>query len=108
MRHWPPTIRLFLVPSINRSKVEWLEGYTEQPGSRTICADLPNARMNVVRLLVHEVIHVQHPSWSECRVVQETRKVYNKMTWKAKANFLKEALAVARIGYPPKEEDENA
>jgi hypothetical protein len=64
--------------------------------------------MNVVRLLLHEVLHVQHPSWSERRTILETRKRYNKMTWKGKAELLKTALMRAHIGYPPKEEDENA
>lgn len=104
---FPPTIRLFLVPSINRSKVEWLEGWSDQPGSRTIYVDLPNARMSMVRLLIHEVIHVWHPGWSERKVVRETRKKFNKMTWKGKAELLKTAFARAKIGYPSKEEDEN-
>ena len=104
---FPPTIRLFLVPHMNRSLHESIEGYTEQPGGRTICID-PRARMNMVRLLIHEVLHVQHPSWSERRTWRETRKKFNKMTWKGKAELLKTAFTLARIGYPPKEEDENA
>jgi hypothetical protein len=35
----------------------------------------------------------------------ETRKRYNKMTWKGKVELLQTAFAKAKIGYPPKEED---
>ncbi len=104
---FPPTIRLFFVPCMKSSSKEFLDGYTEQPGGRTICID-PRARMNMVRLLIHEVLHVQHPSWSERRVVLETRKRYNKMTWKGQAELLKTAFGRARVGYPPKEEDKDA
>jgi hypothetical protein len=105
---FPPTIRLFFVPSRNSSPNEYLDGYTEQPGGRTVCVDIVDARMSMVRLLLHEVIHVWHPSWSEHRVIEETRKRFNKMTWKGKLELLQTAFAQAKVGYPPKEEDKHA
>ena len=60
----------------------------------------------MVRLLIHEVLHVQHPSWSESKVILEARKRFNKMTWKGKANLLQSAFARAHVGWPDKE-DEN-
>ena len=101
---FPPTIRLFLVPCINKYKREWIQAYTEEC-SRTIFVDV-RTRCHMVRILIHEVLHVQHPSWSEHRVCAETRKKFNKMTWKGKAELLTTAMSRAKIGYPS--EDDNA
>jgi len=64
--------------------------------------------MNMVRLLIHEVLHVQHPKWSECKILAETKKRFNKMTWKGKVELLQTAFAQSKVGYPPKEEDKDA
>ncbi len=100
---FPPTIRLFLVPIINSHKKEWVQAYSEQPGGRTIYLD-PRTRRNMVRLLIHEVLHVQHPKWSERKIVRETSKRFNEMGWKAKAVFFTQAMSRAKVGWPPKED----
>ena len=99
---FPPTIRLFLVPCLNAHKKEWMNAYSWQPGSRTIFLD-PRTNRNMVRLLIHEVLHVQHPSWFERQTVVETSRIYNKMGWKGRATFLKTAFERAHIGWPDKE-----
>lgn len=103
---FPPTIRLFLVPLINSCKKEYLNAYSEQPGGRTIFLD-PRTKFNMVRLLIHEVLHVQHPSWSEHKTETETTKKYKAMGWKARATLLTSAFSRAHVGWPPKEDKEN-
>ena len=38
---------------------------------------------------VHELTHIDHPSWSEDEVEAHTQKRLKKMSWKAKARMLK-------------------
>lgn len=98
----PPTIRFFLAPCMSDSPNEVLHAYTEQPG-RTIIID-PRSKRHLVRLIIHETLHVKHPSWTETRVVLKTRYLYQRLTCAQKAKILIDAIKNAQIGYPPKEE----
>jgi len=39
--------------------------------------------------MVHELTHVDHPSWTEEEVEAATQKRLKKMSWKAKGRMLK-------------------
>jgi hypothetical protein len=48
-------------------------------------------------VLLHELIHVENPSWSETRVSEETTRRWKVMTWRQKAELL-QLLGSARVG----------
>lgn len=47
--------------------------------------------------ILHELLHVWHPSWSEARVTKEERKRWKRMSWEQKAAIYK-ILGAAKIG----------
>lgn len=49
----------------------------------------PDSRSPQARTLLHELIHVRRPLWSEKRVLQEERRLWAKATWKEKAELFK-------------------
>ena len=51
--------------------------------------DAVPAAIEIGKTLLHEMIHVRHPDWSEEAVVSETRLRWNKMSWKEKARLLR-------------------
>lgn len=50
------------------------------------------------RYLLHELIHVRHPEWSETRVRREEAREWRALTWRQKA-MLYQRLGRARIDY---------
>jgi hypothetical protein len=54
----------------------------------------------MVRLLIHEVLHVMHPQWTENEVRLETKRQLRIMTYTQKATFLRDAMKRAKVGYP--------
>jgi hypothetical protein len=57
-----------------------------QTTGRTVWIDPRGSE--VVKTMVHELIHLKHPSWSEEAVIAETARRYRKMGWKEKARLL--------------------
>lgn len=51
---------------------------------------------DVARTLLHELLHIWHPSWSETRVLREERRRWRRMSWKQKAK-LYQMLASAQL-----------
>ena len=47
--------------------------------------------------LLHELIHVENPGWSETKVRQETTARWRRMGWREKAELLR-LLGGARLG----------
>src|SRR5512143_29408 len=63
--------------------------------SRTIWVD-PRGRHPHLYLL-HELIHLSNPAWSETQVRRETAREWRRMTWREKAALLR-MFGRARIG----------
>ncbi len=93
---FPQRIRLFIVPCVNDAKYKGVA----QPGGGTVHLG-PATDYDMVRLLLHEVLRVQHPQWSPAQVSETAEARYAGMGWRAKANYLRGALAKMEIGWPP-------
>lgn len=91
-----PAIRLVFAPLFKRYKAErqnslHLHGTAQ---GRTITLDPRSSEIG--KTLLHELIHLRHPNWSEEAVLSETKLRWGKMSWKEKARLLK-LLATAQI-----------
>lgn len=84
-----PAIRIIFAPLNNRDKIVRERGYKVdgKAEGRTIWLD-PRS-LPILDTLIHEMTHVNHPSWSEQEVVDYTKKRMKKMGWKEKARLLK-------------------
>lgn len=85
-----PALRIVLVP-LGRTGAH---GHALQ---RTIWVD-PRQPWPAHTLL-HEMIHVENPSWSETAVRRETTRRWRRMTWQQKAALLR-MFGRAVIGTP--------
>lgn len=79
-----PAVRIVFAPIRNRTRGLLVLGESE---GRTIRID-PRGK-DLVRVLLHELLHVRYPKWSERRVRSEESQRWKRMTWKAKARLLK-------------------
>lgn len=78
-----PAVRLILAPIGRRHRgPTWLLGKAH---GRTIHLD-PRCR-DIARTLLHELLHVRHPSWSEAAVRVEEKRRWDRMTWREKARL---------------------
>jgi hypothetical protein len=84
-----PAIRIIFAPLSKRIKEHREQGLNTygQSANRTIWLDPRNSE--ILDTLVHELAHVNHPSWSEEEVLDYTKKRMKKMGWKEKARLLK-------------------
>lgn len=81
-----PAIRIIFGPLARRgAKTGDLRHLHGQSQGRTVWLDprLPD----VGRTLLHEMLHIKHPSWEEEKIVAEEELRWSKMTWKAKARL---------------------
>ena len=82
-------MRIIFAPIMSRTKADRDRGFfvhgTAQ--NRTITIDPRSSEIG--KTLLHEMIHVRHPDWSEEAVVSETRLRWNRMSWKEKARLLR-------------------
>lgn len=84
-----PAVRIIFAPLFLRDKVvreagAFLHGNAR---GRTIWIDPRSS--SLLETMVHELTHVDHPSWSEEGVEAHTQKRMKKMSWKEKARLLK-------------------
>jgi len=84
-----PAIRIIFAPLFLRDKTvreagSYLHGNAR---GRTIWLDPRSG--SLLDTMVHELVHVSHPSWSEKEVEAHTKKRMKKMGWKEKAHLLK-------------------
>lgn len=84
-----PAVRIHLAP-LRRHNACGLS----VPADRTIWVD-PREPWPAHTLL-HELIHVENPSWSESRVIRETARRWKKLDWKGAAELL-QLLGRARL-----------
>lgn len=84
-----PAVRIILAPlgrhyawGMQQSRTVWIDPRTLSPH----------------RILLHELIHLDNPSWSETRVRRETARRWKRMTWKSKAALLR-MFGQARMGH---------
>lgn len=47
----------------------------------------PRSRSPLARTLLHELIHVKRPMWSETRTLQEENRLWHLATWKEKGEL---------------------
>jgi len=79
--------------SYEKEKGLKIRGMTMVPG-RTIWLD---PRVPFVDTIIHELLHVRHPSWTEAEVIAETKVRMKQMTWKEKAKLLRDVCGAAKI-----------
>ena len=84
-----PAVRIIFAPIMSRTKGDrdrglFVHGTTQ---NRTITIDPRSSEIG--KTLLHEMIHLRHPDWSEEAVVSETRLRWGKMSWKEKARLLR-------------------
>jgi hypothetical protein len=91
-----PAVRIIFAPIMSRSRKDRERGLfvhgTAQ--NRTITIDPRSSEIG--KTLLHEMLHVRHPDWSEEAIVSETRLRWGKMSWKEKARLLR-LLGSARL-----------
>lgn len=47
----------------------------------------PRSRTSLARVMLHELIHVKRPMWSETRTLKEERRLWELATWREKAEL---------------------
>lgn len=84
-----PAIRIIFAPLFLREKkIREAGGYVHGTArGRTIEIDPRSSA--ILDTLVHELTHIDHPSWPEVDVRAHTKKRMTKMGWKEKARLLK-------------------
>jgi hypothetical protein len=84
-----PAIRIIFAPLFLREKkIREAGGFIHgRAQNRTI--ELDPRSSSILDTLVHELTHIDHPSWSEAEVRAHTKKRMTKMGWKEKARLLK-------------------
>jgi hypothetical protein len=58
---------------------------------------------NILRVFLHELIHVEQPELSETATIHETTRRWRKMSWRDKARLLK-MFGKAHVGEPDEED----
>jgi hypothetical protein len=91
-----PAVRIIFAPLFQRFKydndrAQFVHGTTE---GRVIKLDPRSSELG--KTLLHELLHVRHPSWSEVAIISETKLRWGKMGWKEKAK-LYQMLSAAKI-----------
>ena len=84
-----PAVRVILAPlgrhnahGMQQSRTVWVDPRTQCPP----------------RILLHELLHLDNPSWSETRVKRETGRRWRRMAWREKAELLR-LFGAARVGW---------
>lgn len=85
-----PALRIIFAP-LKRHNARGMSA----PSDRTLWVDprLPWP----AHTLLHEMIHIENPSWSETRVRKETARRWRLASWRQKAEWLK-LLGHAEVG----------
>jgi hypothetical protein len=79
----PHGMRLVFKPMLGREKAH---------GScvgNTILLD-PTSKIPLAKTLLHELLHAEHPEWSEWKVQREERAGWKRLTWREKAILYKQ------------------
>ena len=82
-----PALRIEFAPTGSWRSKDAPHGWRGEAQGRKIKIDPREAYP--AKWLLHEMIHAQHPSWSETRVEQETSRRWDRMTWRKKAELYK-------------------
>jgi hypothetical protein len=91
-----PIHRLNFAPSLGfrgKQHTKGLYGYCDKR-ERVIGVDPRSAYP--ARVLLHELLHLRNPSWSESKVYKETNRLWAQLTWKEKGR-LYQALGKGRV-----------
>ena len=83
-----PAVRIILKP------LKRHQAWGMQMG-RTVWVDPRDPR--AAATLLHELLHMENPSWSEWRVIRETARQWRRMGWREKAELLR-LFGGARLG----------
>ncbi len=84
-----PAIRIIFAPLFLRDRVVREAGAYLHGNARGRTIWLDPRSSSLLETMVHELTHVEHPSWSEQEVEAYTQRRMKKMGWKEKAHLLK-------------------
>jgi hypothetical protein len=84
-----PAFRLIFAPLNNRDKALREKGFVLDGSTLGRTIRLDPRSPNILDTLVHEMAHMDHPSWPEEEVRTYTKKRMKKMGWPEKARLLK-------------------
>ena len=90
-----PALRIVLKPLQREPEARKARRLYGLSSGRTIWIDPRYS--NVIYTLLHELIHVERPSWSETQVKRETTRRWKKLGWREKAELYR-MLGRARLG----------
>lgn len=91
-----PAIRIVFAPLFLREKKLRERGHFLHGTANYRTIKLDPRGSTILETLIHEMTHIDKPSWSETKVKAHTRRQMAKLTWKQKANLLK-LLGSAKI-----------
>lgn len=80
-----PALRIVFAPTGSWRSKDAPHGWKGEAKSRTIRVD--PREPYPAKTLLHEMLHVKHPDWSETRVARETSRRWARMTWRAVAEL---------------------
>jgi hypothetical protein len=84
-----PAVRIIFAPIMSRTKGDRVRGLFVHGTAQNRTITLDPRSSEIGKTLLHEMIHLRHPDWSEEAVVSETRLRWGKMSWKEKARLLR-------------------
>ena len=84
-----PAVKIVFAPLFYRNKKEREEGKVTHGEALRRTVKLDPRSSDIGKTLLHELLHVRNPSWSEQAVVTETNRKWKKMSWKEKARMLR-------------------
>lgn len=84
-----PALRIKFAPLFKREKAVREAGQFLHGTARGRTIELDPRGSDILRTMVHEMTHIDHPSWTEKQVLDYTEVRLRKMSWKKKASILK-------------------
>jgi hypothetical protein len=91
-----PAVRIIFAPIMSRTRRDRNRGLYVHGTAQNRTVTIDPRSSEIGKTLLHEMIHLRHPDWSEEAVVSETRLRWGKMSWKEKARLLR-LLGSARL-----------
>jgi hypothetical protein len=91
-----PAVRIVFAPMSHRYGTYRRDGRKVLGDTRGRVVRVDPRSGTPARILLHELLHVQHPSWSEATVLVEERRRWARMSWRGKAR-LYQMLGSARL-----------
>ena len=84
-----PAVRIIFAPIMSRTRRDRDRGMYVHGTAQNRTVTIDPRSSEIGKTLLHEMIHLRHPDWSEEAVISETRLRWGKMSWKEKARLLR-------------------